>query len=150
MYTCIYALLLACFEELYFEVNFVHCFQAHSADSRLTVNAHASRVKCVDLHPTEPLLLEGLHSGEASVWNYKTGVRSMIKNTFLFQVAVNELVLHNCLLVDRYIFRMFFDITITRCSYAVRKTHPKWCRFYVQYLIVCHHSGSCPDFRRLW
>ena len=97
----IHALLLANFEELHFEVNFVHCFQAQSADSCLKVNAHGSRVKCVDLHPTEPLLLEGLHSGEASIWNYKKGVRPMIKYPFLFPVTVNELALHNCLLVGR-------------------------------------------------
>eukprot|EP00698_Gefionella_okellyi_P014406 TRINITY_DN4000_c0_g1_i1.p1 TRINITY_DN4000_c0_g1~~TRINITY_DN4000_c0_g1_i1.p1 ORF type:complete len:1006 (-),score=194.58 TRINITY_DN4000_c0_g1_i1:214-3231(-) len=37
------------------------------------LSARSERVKCVDLHPTEPWVLGSLYSGHVVIWNYKTG-----------------------------------------------------------------------------
>ncbi|RCI00957.1 Coatomer subunit beta', partial [Rhizopus stolonifer] len=34
--------------------------------------SRSERVKCVDLHPTEPWLLTSLYSGNVQIYNYET------------------------------------------------------------------------------
>lgn len=43
-------------------------------DIKRQLFARSDRVKCVDLHPTEPWLLSSLYSGHLHVWNYETQV----------------------------------------------------------------------------
>lgn len=45
---------------------------------RLDVNkklsARSDRVKCVDVHPTEPWILSSLYNGHVYIWNYQNQV----------------------------------------------------------------------------
>ncbi|KAK2704579.1 hypothetical protein QYM36_016841 [Artemia franciscana] len=40
-------------------------------DIRRTLTARSDRVKCVDLHPTEPWMLVSLYNGKIHVWNHQ-------------------------------------------------------------------------------
>ena len=40
-------------------------------DAVEVLKAISDRVKCVDIHPTEPLVLAALHTGFLITWNYK-------------------------------------------------------------------------------
>ncbi|VDO89359.1 unnamed protein product [Heligmosomoides polygyrus] len=39
-------------------------------DVKRKLLARSDRVKCVDLHPTEPWLLAALYNGNVHIWNY--------------------------------------------------------------------------------
>jgi len=41
-------------------------------DSKKKLVARSERVKCVDLHPTEPWVLVGLYDGKVLIWHYET------------------------------------------------------------------------------
>ncbi|XP_045471490.1 coatomer subunit beta' [Harmonia axyridis] len=41
-------------------------------DIKRKLTARSDRVKCVDLHPTEPWMLCSLYNGNINVWNYET------------------------------------------------------------------------------
>eukprot|EP00003_Mantamonas_plastica_P009168 TRINITY_DN1850_c0_g1_i2.p1 TRINITY_DN1850_c0_g1~~TRINITY_DN1850_c0_g1_i2.p1 ORF type:complete len:256 (-),score=45.29 TRINITY_DN1850_c0_g1_i2:78-845(-) len=41
-------------------------------DIKRKLSARSDRVKCVDLHPTEPWVLSSLYSGHLHLWNYQT------------------------------------------------------------------------------
>nr|XP_018896635.1 PREDICTED: coatomer subunit beta' [Bemisia tabaci] len=41
-------------------------------DIKRKLTARSDRVKCVDLHPTEPWMLASLYNGNAHVWNHET------------------------------------------------------------------------------
>lgn len=43
-------------------------------DIKRKLTARSDRVKCVDLHPTEPWMLCSLYQGNVNVWNYETQV----------------------------------------------------------------------------
>jgi len=47
-------------------------FQPLRLDIKRKLTARSDRVKCVDLHPTEPWMLASLYSGNVHVWNYDT------------------------------------------------------------------------------
>lgn len=34
---------------------------------------HSDRVKCIDMHSTEPWILTSLFTGKVYIWNYNTG-----------------------------------------------------------------------------
>ena len=36
------------------------------------LSARSDRVKCVDVHPTEPWMLASLYNGNVHVWNYES------------------------------------------------------------------------------
>lgn len=40
-------------------------------DIKRQLSARSDRVKCADLHPTEPWLLVALYNGKLHVWNYE-------------------------------------------------------------------------------
>ncbi|WKY04434.1 hypothetical protein Q1695_005438 [Nippostrongylus brasiliensis] len=40
-------------------------------DVKRKLLARSDRVKCVDLHPTEPWLLAALYNGNVHIWNYE-------------------------------------------------------------------------------
>eukprot|EP00051_Salpingoeca_urceolata_P007123 m.94408 g.94408 ORF g.94408 m.94408 type:complete len:1042 (-) comp15123_c1_seq1:58-3183(-) len=46
-------------------------------DIKRQLSARSDRVKCVDMHPTEPWMLVSLYNGLANIWNYET--QSMVK-----------------------------------------------------------------------
>ena len=41
-------------------------------DIKRELSARSDRVKCVDLHPTEPWVLAALYNGHVFLWNYAT------------------------------------------------------------------------------
>lgn len=41
-------------------------------DIKRQLSARSDRVKCVDIHPTEPWMLAALYNGTVNVWNYET------------------------------------------------------------------------------
>uniref|UniRef100_H2ZKI7 Coatomer subunit beta' n=1 Tax=Ciona savignyi TaxID=51511 RepID=H2ZKI7_CIOSA len=43
-------------------------------DIKRKLNARSDRVKCVDLHPTEPWMLVSLYNGNVHIWNHETQV----------------------------------------------------------------------------
>lgn len=47
-------------------------------DVKRKLSARSDRVKCVDLHPTEPWLLASLYNGNAHVWNHES--QTLIKS----------------------------------------------------------------------
>jgi len=47
-------------------------------DVKRTLSARSDRVKCVDLHPTEPWLLASLYNGNAHIWNHQS--QTLIKS----------------------------------------------------------------------
>ncbi|ORX80290.1 Coatomer, beta' subunit [Basidiobolus meristosporus CBS 931.73] len=47
-------------------------------DIKRKLLSRSDRVKCVDLHPTEPWVLGSLYNGSVYVWNYET--QSLVKN----------------------------------------------------------------------
>lgn len=57
--------------------------------------SRSERVKCVDLHPTEPWLLTSLYSGIVQIYNYETQVRRGTRiNTFLLHLVNLSLLQH--------------------------------------------------------
>ncbi|UYV80691.1 COPB2 [Cordylochernes scorpioides] len=50
----------------------VVCWQPLKLDVKRKLSARSDRVKCVDLHPTEPWMLASLYSGHVHVWNYES------------------------------------------------------------------------------
>ncbi|VDM68936.1 unnamed protein product [Strongylus vulgaris] len=54
-------------------------------DVKRKLLARSDRVKCVDLHPTEPWLLAALYNGNVHIWNYEN--QQLVKSfevTFTF------------------------------------------------------------------
>ena len=49
----------------------IHLFQPLRLDIKRKLTARSDRVKCVDLHPTEPWMLCSLYSGNINVWNHE-------------------------------------------------------------------------------
>ena len=51
------------------------------------LSARSDRVKCVDLHPTEPWMLASLYNGNVHVWDHESQVfmRLSVYNTSLAQ-----------------------------------------------------------------
>ena len=47
-------------------------FQPLRLDIKRQLSARSDRVKCADLHPTEPWVLFALYNGRVHVWNYET------------------------------------------------------------------------------
>lgn len=41
-------------------------------DVKRKLSARSDRVKCVDVHPTEPWMLASLYNGNVHVWNYES------------------------------------------------------------------------------
>ena len=41
-------------------------------DIKRKLSARSDRVKCVDLHPTEPWMLASLYNGNVHVWNHES------------------------------------------------------------------------------
>uniref|UniRef100_A0A3Q7FWP9 Coatomer subunit beta' n=1 Tax=Solanum lycopersicum TaxID=4081 RepID=A0A3Q7FWP9_SOLLC len=48
----------------------------------------SERVKCVDLHPTEPWILTSLYSGTVCIWNYQT--QTMVKSFEVTELPVRS------------------------------------------------------------
>lgn len=49
------------------------CFlQPLRLDIKRKLTARSDRVKCVDLHPTEPWMLCSLYQGNVNIWNHET------------------------------------------------------------------------------
>lgn len=46
-------------------------FQPLRLDIKRRLTARSDRVKCVDLHPTEPWMVASLYNGNVHVWNYE-------------------------------------------------------------------------------
>ena len=57
------------------KVGFCYCKRVNSAINIMQKKLHESskRVKCVDLHKTEPWVVSGLYDGNVNVYNYDTG-----------------------------------------------------------------------------
>ncbi|KAF6146949.1 hypothetical protein GIB67_036668 [Kingdonia uniflora] len=64
------------------------------AKSRIVLNhlrklsQRSERVKCVDLHPTEPWVLTSLYSGSVCIWNYHT--QAMVKSFKVTELPVRS------------------------------------------------------------
>ncbi|XP_067946243.1 coatomer subunit beta'-like [Watersipora subatra] len=54
-------------------------------DARRKLSARSDRVKCADLHPTEPWMLVSLYNGNVHIWNIET--QTLIKT---FEVATDS------------------------------------------------------------
>ena len=46
-------------------------FQPLRLDLKRRLTARSDRVKCVDLHPTDPWMLASLYNGNVHLWNYE-------------------------------------------------------------------------------
>ena len=46
-------------------------------DIKRKLSARSDRVKCVDLHPTEPWMLASLYNGNVHVWNHESQVNDI-------------------------------------------------------------------------
>ncbi|CAB3409382.1 unnamed protein product [Caenorhabditis bovis] len=55
-------------------------------DVKRKLLARSDRVKCVDLHPTEPWLLAALYNGNVHIWNYET--QQLVKSFEVCDVPV--------------------------------------------------------------
>ena len=55
-------------------------------DIKRRLTARSDRVKCCDLHPTEPWMLASLYNGNVHVWNYEN--QTLVKS---FEVATHDI-----------------------------------------------------------
>ena len=55
--------------------------------------APSDRVKCVDIHPVEPLVLLALYSGNLTIWNYQVMYNFHISHSHIFSVPTNIIVI---------------------------------------------------------
>jgi len=55
-------------------------------DIKRQLSARSDRVKCVDMHPSEPWMLASLYNGTVQVWNYET--QTMIKTFEVTELPV--------------------------------------------------------------
>lgn len=51
------------------------CFQPLKLDVKKKLSARSDRVKCTELHPSEPWMLVSLYNGNVHIWNIETQVR---------------------------------------------------------------------------
>lgn len=70
-------------------IDFFHdtILQPLRLDIKRKLTARSDRVKCVDLHPTEPWMLASLYNGNVHIWNYET--QTLAKN-FEVRLGVNN------------------------------------------------------------
>ncbi|ETN72927.1 WD domain, G-beta repeat protein, partial [Necator americanus] len=61
-------------------------------DVKRKLLARSDRVKCVDLHPTEPWLLAALYNGNVHIWNYENQqlVKSFEKSSIKLEKMTNK------------------------------------------------------------
>lgn len=59
---------------------------AHTHTTQTKLNVRTERVKCVDLHPTEPWIVASLYTGHVIIYNYKTG--QLLKTFEIVEVPV--------------------------------------------------------------
>eukprot|EP00741_Cyanophora_paradoxa_P015643 tig00020903_g15100.t1 len=55
-------------------------------DIKRKLSARSDRVKCVDVHPTEPWLLAALYNGNVYIWNYST--QALVKSFEVTELPV--------------------------------------------------------------
>lgn len=55
-----------------FMINFV--VQPLRLEAKKKFSTRSDRVKCVDIHPTEPWILASLYNGHVYIWNYTNQV----------------------------------------------------------------------------
>lgn len=60
-------------------------------DVKRRLLARSDRVKCVDLHPSEPWMLVSLYNGHVHIWNYES--QSLVKTFEVsgFRLRLNAL-----------------------------------------------------------
>ena len=51
-------------------------------DIKRKLSARSDRVKCTDLHPSEPWMLASLYNGNVHIWNYESQVSSTVDYRF--------------------------------------------------------------------
>mmetsp|Transcript_44204 Transcript_44204/g.71965 ORF Transcript_44204/g.71965 Transcript_44204/m.71965 type:complete len:940 (-) Transcript_44204:165-2984(-) len=57
-------------------------------DVKRKLSARSDRVKCVDIHPTEPWLLSALYNGNVYIWNYST--QALVKSFEITELPVRS------------------------------------------------------------
>lgn len=63
-------------------------------DVKRKLSARSDRVKCTDLHPTEPWMLVSLYNGNVHVWNIETQVSSIWMHTSILCTATSGFLEH--------------------------------------------------------
>ena len=62
-------------------LSFCDLFQPLRLDIKRKLSARSDRVKCVDLHPTEPWMLASLYNGNVHIWNSESQVLDSLNPT---------------------------------------------------------------------
>ena len=70
-------------------------------DIKRKLSARSDRVKCVDLHPTEPWMLASLYNGNVHVWNHES--QQLVKSFEVCDLPVRA---------AKFIARLKADITV--------------------------------------
>lgn len=60
--------------------------QPFRLDLKRRLTARSDRVKCCDLHPTEPWMLASLYNGNVHVWNYEN--QTLVKSFEVSRVGI--------------------------------------------------------------
>lgn len=59
-------------------------------DLQKKFSVRSDRVKCVDLHPSEPWILVSLYNGNIYIYNYQTQVRSFTSLSFIPTISLRH------------------------------------------------------------
>jgi len=72
----------------------VYICQPLRLDIKRKLSARSDRVKCTDLHPSEPWMLVSLYNGNVHVWNHDLQVRHLhVKCQVICEIFASEIML---------------------------------------------------------